>query len=156
MPLQFSSVQSLSCVILFASHGLQHARLPCLLETPRAYSNSCPLSWWWTGRPGMLQSMGCKELDTTERLNWTGAVNLGKVDSYPWRWGLHTYYPKPESPFCSCQGPFIFSKSHLFSYQCPSPIKMLHKPHPDFKHPLESHSSVKSYIYMSIICPFSC
>jgi len=28
-------------------------------------------SWWWTGRPGMLQFMGCKESDTTERLNWT-------------------------------------------------------------------------------------
>ena len=27
-------------------HGLQHARLPCLLPTPRAYSNSCPLSQW--------------------------------------------------------------------------------------------------------------
>ena len=23
----------------------------------------------WTGRPGMLQSMGCKELDMTEQLN---------------------------------------------------------------------------------------
>ena len=28
-------------------------------------------SWWWTGMPGVLQSMGCKELDMTERLNWT-------------------------------------------------------------------------------------
>ena len=28
-------------------------------------------SWWWTGRPGVLQSMSCKELDTTEQLNWT-------------------------------------------------------------------------------------
>ena len=28
-------------------------------------------SWWWTGRPGVLQFMGCKELDMTERLNWT-------------------------------------------------------------------------------------
>ena len=49
-------------------------------------------SWWWTGRPGVLQFMGsqrvrhdwatelnwtdfppwvCKELDTTEQLNWT-------------------------------------------------------------------------------------
>ena len=27
-------------------HGLQHARLPCPSPTPRAYSNSCPLSWW--------------------------------------------------------------------------------------------------------------
>ena len=28
-------------------------------------------SWWWTGRPGVLQSMGRKELDMTERLDWT-------------------------------------------------------------------------------------
>ena len=27
-------------------HGLQHARLPCLSPTPRAYSNSCPLCRW--------------------------------------------------------------------------------------------------------------
>ena len=26
-------------------------------------------SWWWTGRPGMLRFMGCKESDTTEWLN---------------------------------------------------------------------------------------
>ena len=28
-------------------------------------------SWWWTRRPGMMWFMGCKESDTTERLNWT-------------------------------------------------------------------------------------
>ena len=28
-------------------HGLQHARLPCPLPTPRVYSNSCPLIQWW-------------------------------------------------------------------------------------------------------------
>ena len=28
-------------------------------------------SWWWTGKPGVLQSMGCKESDTTEWLNWS-------------------------------------------------------------------------------------
>ena len=27
-------------------HGLQHASLPCPSPTPRAYSNSCPLSQW--------------------------------------------------------------------------------------------------------------
>ena len=27
--------------------------------------------WWWTGRPGVLGSWGCKESDMTERLNWT-------------------------------------------------------------------------------------
>ena len=28
-------------------------------------------SWWWTGRPGMLQFMGSQRVDTTERMNWT-------------------------------------------------------------------------------------
>ena len=28
-------------------------------------------SWWWTGRPGLLQSMGSKESDMSERLNWS-------------------------------------------------------------------------------------
>ena len=27
-------------------HGLQHARPPCPSPTPKAYSNSCPLSQW--------------------------------------------------------------------------------------------------------------
>ena len=41
---QFSSVAQ-SCLTL-RPHGLQHARLSCLSPTPRAYSNSCPSSWW--------------------------------------------------------------------------------------------------------------
>ena len=28
-------------------HGLQHTRLSCPSPTPRASSNSCPLSQWW-------------------------------------------------------------------------------------------------------------
>ena len=42
----FSSVQSLSHVQIFVTHGLQHNRLPCPSPTPRACSNSCPSSWW--------------------------------------------------------------------------------------------------------------
>ena len=41
-----SSVQLLSHVRLFITHGLQHARLPCPSPTPRICSNSYPLSWW--------------------------------------------------------------------------------------------------------------
>ena len=44
--IRISSVQLLSYVWLFATHGLHHTRLPCLSPTPRAYSNSCPSSWW--------------------------------------------------------------------------------------------------------------
>ena len=38
-----------SCSVMSDSlrpQGLQHARPPCPLPTPRVYSNSCPLSWW--------------------------------------------------------------------------------------------------------------
>ena len=45
---QVCSVQ-FSCRVMSDSlrpHGLQHARLPCPLPTPGAYSNSCPLSRW--------------------------------------------------------------------------------------------------------------
>ena len=38
-------VQSLSCVQLFAIHGLQHTSLPYSSLSPRVCSNSCPLSW---------------------------------------------------------------------------------------------------------------
>ena len=30
-----------------------------------------PRSWWWTGRPGMLLSMGSQRVRPTELLNWT-------------------------------------------------------------------------------------
>ena len=33
-----------SCLTL-RPHGLQHARLPCPLPSPKVCSNSCPLSW---------------------------------------------------------------------------------------------------------------
>ena len=36
-------------------HGLQHTRLPCPSPTPRAYSNSCPLSQWC--HPTILSSV---------------------------------------------------------------------------------------------------
>ena len=43
---QFSSVQSLNCVWLFATPRMADARPPCPLPTPRVYPNSCPLSRW--------------------------------------------------------------------------------------------------------------
>ena len=46
---QASCSVQFSCSVMSDSlqpHGLQHATLPCLSPTPRARSNSCPLSWW--------------------------------------------------------------------------------------------------------------
>ena len=34
-----------SCLQLFVTHGLQHARLSCPSLSPGVCSNSCPLSW---------------------------------------------------------------------------------------------------------------
>ena len=42
---QFSSLQSVMSDSL-QLHGLQHTRFPCPSPTPRACSNSCPLSQW--------------------------------------------------------------------------------------------------------------
>ena len=42
-------------------------------------------SWWWTGKPGVLQCMGSKELDTAEWLNWTVSLmgkGMGSKNSY--------------------------------------------------------------------------
>ena len=44
--IQFSSIQLLSCVRLFATPGLQHARLPYRSPIPGASLNSCPSSRW--------------------------------------------------------------------------------------------------------------
>ena len=41
--------------------------------------NSC--SWWWTGKRGVLQFMGCKESNMTEWLNWT-ELNLSYQSNY--------------------------------------------------------------------------
>ena len=45
----FSSVQFSHSVVSnsFRPHGWQYTRLPCPSPTPRAYSNSCPLSRWY-------------------------------------------------------------------------------------------------------------
>ena len=46
--IDISSIQFIRSVVSDSlwPHGLQNARLPCLSPTPRAYSNSHPLSRW--------------------------------------------------------------------------------------------------------------
>ena len=40
-------------------------------------------SWWWTGKPGVLQSWGCKESNITEWLNWTD-MSRKSFQGLPW------------------------------------------------------------------------
>ena len=40
-------------------------------------------SWWWTGKPGVLQSMGSQKSDTTEQLNWTPTTTNSYMSNFP-------------------------------------------------------------------------
>ena len=44
-------------------------------------------SWWWTGKPLVLQSLGLQKSNTTERLNWT---------ELNWRWERITRFHAEE------------------------------------------------------------
>ena len=76
-------------------------------------------SWWWTGKPGVLQSWDHKESDTTEQLNWT---ELNRTQN------LSSVY----SVFCHVSN-YSSSQSgvHLSSPQCcplPAHNRFLHPP----------------------------
>ena len=60
-------------------------------------------SWWWTGKPGMLQSMGSQRV---ERLNWRLIITScfspkhmeqNPITAIPWIWVLITYQTKETS-----------------------------------------------------------
>ena len=40
-------------------------------------------SWWWTGKPDVLQSMRWQELDMTELLNWTVVYSPITLGHFP-------------------------------------------------------------------------
>ena len=62
-------------------HGLQHSRPPCPSPTPRACSNSCPLSQWWhlTTSSSVIPFSSCPQsfpasgsfLESILRIRWT-------------------------------------------------------------------------------------
>ena len=46
-------------------------------------------SWWWTGRPGVLQFMVSQESDTTEQLIWCDLIcgpSVIRLTSFLWLW----------------------------------------------------------------------
>ena len=65
-------------------------RMKCLDASPTQWTWvwSSTGSWWWTGKPGMLQSMGSQRVrhDCVTELNW--GTSWGPTTSMP----LHTWY----------------------------------------------------------------
>ena len=113
----FSSVQSLSHVLTLQPQGLQHARPPCPSPTPRAYSNSCPLSW--SCHPTISSSVVAgSELCPWQR-SWGRRLGIRKggiePQESPWKI-LEHLPPKPESAyFLLC----AFTYTSDFTGGCP-------------------------------------
>ena len=61
-------------------------------------------SWWWTGRPGVLQSMGHKESDATEWLNWTAIYYNRKILFF----GILTFRQFIKPPETDARALFIY------------------------------------------------
>ena len=72
-------------------------------------------SWWWTGRPGVLQFMGSKRVghDWATELNWVIAfitlINLASQNS--WFFNLPTF--SPELLLCHMRIWFMYMLSYL-------------------------------------------
>ena len=66
-------------------------------------------SWWWTGKPGILQSMGSQRVghDWVMELNWTGDSNVWPV-SRTTDSGAHVSFIQQTLTGC-CQEPAIVS-----------------------------------------------
>ena len=85
----FSSVQSLIRVQIFATHGLQHAKLPRPSPTPGACSNWCLLSQWCHPTisssvvpfSSCLQSFPASGSFSMNRLFASGGQSIGASDS---------------------------------------------------------------------------
>ena len=91
-------------------------------------------SWWWTFRPDVLQSMSRKQLDMTERLNWTD-----------WSLELFTFYAYLYS-MAYFQAAFWFVPWTTHIYICQKIWKTLQRPQ-DWKNsvfiPVPKKSNVK-------------
>ena len=132
--LQFSSVTSDS----LWPHGLQHARLPCPLPTPRACSNSCPSSRWY--RPTILSSIvpfsschqSCPAL---------GSFSMSQFFAWPKYWGF-SFSISPSDEYLG----LIFFRVRLVWSPCSPRDSQESSPTPQFK---SINFSVLSFLY----CP---
>ena len=101
------SVSQFKPSVLFDSlwpHRLQHARLPCSSPTPRAYSNSCPLSQWCHPYhpilcrpllllPSIFPSIRVFSNKSVHRIRWPKYWEFQlQHQSFQWIFRTHTLY----------------------------------------------------------------
>ena len=94
-------IQSLSCVQLFVTPWMQHARLLYSVISPRVCSTSCPLSQWWhpTISSSVAPFSSCpKSFPTsgsfpTSRLFTSGGQNIGVSASAVLPMNIQCWFP---------------------------------------------------------------
>ena len=115
----FLVVQSLSCVQLFVTHGLQHARLPCPSPSPTVYSNSCPLSQWCPPTISLAfnpLSLATKKHRGQSHYSWDLTCILSQSSQIMWTRG-ETSKKKKKNIYiyvrvCVC----IYMHTHVYTY----------------------------------------
>ena len=72
-------------------------------------------SWWWTGRPGVLQSMGSQRVghDWATELNWTELLGMVRVWRYLCSMWMISKGHLPENQLCI----IIWMRWPLFDHQ---------------------------------------
>ena len=130
---QFSSVAQL-CLTL-QPQGLQHTRLPCLSTTPRAYSNSCPLSR--SCHPTISFSV-VPFSSCPQSLPASGSFPMSKL----FAWGGQSIGVSASASVLpmNIQGWFPLGWTGLISLQSKGPLKSL----------LQHHSSKASILWCSV------
>ena len=72
-------------------------------------------SWWWTGRPGVLPSMGSQSV----RHNWATELNWSpaREGKHQWRVCLHPHLEQGRTLLVKKKSMAV-DAAHFFSYQC--------------------------------------
>ena len=92
-------VQSLSLVQLLRPHGMQHARLPCLLS-PGVCSNPCPLNQW------CYLTISFSVAPSPPALNLPGIKIFSSESALHIRWSKYWSFSSSISPSNDIQGWF--------------------------------------------------
>ena len=102
------------------SHGLQHARPPCPSPTPRACSNSCPLSRW------------CHPTISSSVIRFSSCIqSFPASESFPMsvlhiRWPKYWSFSLSISPSSEYSGLISF-RMNWFDLAVPGTLKSLHQ-----------------------------
>ena len=88
-------------------HVLQHARPPCPSSSPRVYSNSCPLSQWYSPKADTVQTTVAVE-DHIGAYVGSTYQNTMQLDGAPKEWFKVRY------PSSIWRNPWILIKSQAF------------------------------------------